>query len=98
VKYEKGFYIPEEGILHSHCRENLKYYVDLEVIYFEAFSTSLKFGTNMVLVKSLKLLSKETAAISFPLFRNTTQQNAENDPSLWSTLALKRDHILELKL
>jgi hypothetical protein len=24
VKYELGFYIPEVGILHSHCRENLK--------------------------------------------------------------------------
>jgi hypothetical protein len=27
VKYELGFYIPEDGILHSHCRENLKSYL-----------------------------------------------------------------------
>jgi hypothetical protein len=27
VKYELGFYIPEEDILHSHRRENLKYYI-----------------------------------------------------------------------
>jgi hypothetical protein len=26
VKYELGFYIPEDGILHSHGRENLKSY------------------------------------------------------------------------
>jgi hypothetical protein len=26
VKYELGFYIPEDGILNSHCRENLKSY------------------------------------------------------------------------
>jgi hypothetical protein len=26
VKYELGFYIPDDGILHSHCRENLKSY------------------------------------------------------------------------
>jgi hypothetical protein len=26
VKYELGLYIPEDGILHSHCRENLKSY------------------------------------------------------------------------
>jgi hypothetical protein len=26
VKYELGFYIPEDGILHSHCREQLKSY------------------------------------------------------------------------
>jgi hypothetical protein len=27
VKYELGFYIPEDDILHSHGRENLKSYV-----------------------------------------------------------------------
>jgi hypothetical protein len=27
VKYELGFYIPEDDILHSHCRENLKSYI-----------------------------------------------------------------------
>jgi hypothetical protein len=27
VRYELGFYIPEDAILHSHCRENLKYIV-----------------------------------------------------------------------
>jgi hypothetical protein len=26
VRYELSFYIPEDGILHSHCRENLKSY------------------------------------------------------------------------
>jgi hypothetical protein len=29
VKYELGFYIPEDDILHSHCRENLKCYIVL---------------------------------------------------------------------
>jgi hypothetical protein len=27
VKYEQGFYIPEDGILHSYRRENLKSYM-----------------------------------------------------------------------
>jgi hypothetical protein len=27
VKYELGFYIPEDDILHSHCRENLIAYI-----------------------------------------------------------------------
>jgi hypothetical protein len=27
VKYEQGFYIPEDGIPQSHCRENLKSYL-----------------------------------------------------------------------
>jgi hypothetical protein len=26
VRYELGFYIPEDDILHSHCRENLNSY------------------------------------------------------------------------
>jgi hypothetical protein len=29
VRYELGFYIPEDGILHSHRRENLKFYIAL---------------------------------------------------------------------
>jgi hypothetical protein len=29
MKYELGFYIPEDDILHSHCRKNLKSYVAL---------------------------------------------------------------------
>jgi hypothetical protein len=29
VKYEQGIYTPEDDILHSHCRENLKSYIAL---------------------------------------------------------------------
>jgi hypothetical protein len=29
VKYELGLYIPQDGILHSHRRENLKSYIAL---------------------------------------------------------------------
>jgi hypothetical protein len=29
VRYELGFYIPEDEILHSHRRENLKTYIAL---------------------------------------------------------------------
>jgi hypothetical protein len=28
VKYELGFYIPYDDILHSHRRENLKSYIE----------------------------------------------------------------------
>jgi hypothetical protein len=31
VRYEVDLYIPEDGILHSHCRENLKSYIALTV-------------------------------------------------------------------
>jgi hypothetical protein len=29
VGYELGFYIPEDGIFHNHCRENIKFYIAL---------------------------------------------------------------------
>jgi hypothetical protein len=29
VKYDLGFYIPEDDVLHSHSRENLKSYIAL---------------------------------------------------------------------
>jgi hypothetical protein len=29
VEYELGFYVPEDAILHSHGRENLKSYIAL---------------------------------------------------------------------
>jgi hypothetical protein len=39
VKYEMGFYIPENGILHSHCREktlalNQKFSSDEQVMEY----------------------------------------------------------------
>jgi hypothetical protein len=29
VRYDQGVYIPEDGIFHSHRRENLKSYIAL---------------------------------------------------------------------
>jgi hypothetical protein len=29
VRYELGFYIPEDGILHSYRREHLRSYIEL---------------------------------------------------------------------
>jgi hypothetical protein len=31
VTHELGFYIPEDAILHSHLRENLKSYTELNI-------------------------------------------------------------------
>jgi hypothetical protein len=33
VGNELGFYIPEDHIVHSHCRENLKSYIALCYIF-----------------------------------------------------------------
>jgi hypothetical protein len=31
MKYELGYYLTEDDILHSHCRENIKSYTALTV-------------------------------------------------------------------
>jgi hypothetical protein len=41
VKYELGFYIPEDDILHSHRRENVKFYITVN---------ELRIGTTMHLL------------------------------------------------
>jgi hypothetical protein len=33
VKYELGFYIPEDGIFHSHRRGNLKSYTSCFIVF-----------------------------------------------------------------
>jgi hypothetical protein len=44
VRYELGFYIPEDGILHSHRRENLKSYMDLLLSTGQLRGTSAPLG------------------------------------------------------
>jgi hypothetical protein len=42
VKYEQGFYIPEDDILHSHRRENLKSYIFTRDLHYVAYVTIYK--------------------------------------------------------
>jgi hypothetical protein len=35
VRYELGFYIPEDGTLHSRRRENLKTYISFPIVWLE---------------------------------------------------------------
>jgi hypothetical protein len=39
VIYELGFYIPEDGIVHSH--ENLKFYIIRDIAEFRMFRNSV---------------------------------------------------------
>jgi hypothetical protein len=39
VRYEPGFYIPEDAILHSHRRENLKSYIKRRLFLFPGLIT-----------------------------------------------------------
>jgi hypothetical protein len=43
VKYVLGFYIPEDGVLHSHRRENLKSYISLRCFGSDLVSNHEKF-------------------------------------------------------
>jgi hypothetical protein len=48
VKYELGFYIPEDDILHSHRCENLKSYKSIVVSitnYFKHFMVAIFVDT-----------------------------------------------------
>jgi hypothetical protein len=44
VKYELGFYIPEDDILHCHRRENLKSYTVFVSMYFKGMSFVVYFN------------------------------------------------------
>jgi hypothetical protein len=44
VRYELGFYIPEDDILHSYRRENLKYYIVNDI--FADFSDIIYIAHN----------------------------------------------------
>jgi hypothetical protein len=64
VKYELGFYVPEDDILHSHRRENLKsyralsgkpfgigpVYIDIWCLEFSVLRTSTLFNLPPVAV------------------------------------------------
>jgi hypothetical protein len=45
VRYELGFYIPEDGFLHSHCAENLRSY---SVVLAERLVKETNEGKNTV--------------------------------------------------
>jgi hypothetical protein len=56
VRYEEGFYIPEDGILHSHISENLKSYESNRVGNFPLSSDDRnRFSFRNVLVSSFRI-------------------------------------------
>jgi hypothetical protein len=42
VRYVLGFYIPEDGIIHSHCRENIKCYTANRDVSCSIYFSTLK--------------------------------------------------------
>jgi hypothetical protein len=61
VKYELGFYIPEDDILHSPRRENLKSYklIPLENVTSASRSTRETSSPKEHLAEATSLLNKE---------------------------------------
>jgi hypothetical protein len=43
VRYELGFYIPEDNILHIHRRDHLKSYIDIVVKLLRLFNKYFVF-------------------------------------------------------
>jgi hypothetical protein len=60
VRYELGFYIPEDGILHSHRRENLRSHI----LYFY---THLKFQKPLFRIRG-GLKSEKSIKISRAIY------------------------------
>jgi hypothetical protein len=52
VRYKLGFYIAEDDILHSHCRENLKSYILFQLRIFSSVTTDERFRNSVVLLVS----------------------------------------------
>jgi hypothetical protein len=54
VKYELGFYIPEDGILHSHRRGDLKHYIALTgwALYRRRYVSPVKYDLGFISQKT----------------------------------------------
>jgi hypothetical protein len=71
VKYELGFYIPEDDILHSHHRENLKSYkFDTYFIYLKVFVQKIFYILLSELSRSLHWSKPLGAAVPPRLSRD----------------------------
>jgi hypothetical protein len=54
VKYELGFYIPEDDILHSHCRENLRSYL-ISLVFNDSKMTGSVYTSVIIFVGMTEL-------------------------------------------
>jgi hypothetical protein len=59
VRYELGFYIPEDGILHSHRRENLKSYIG---------KATILYGSTAFILGRLMFVQQLTAELGSELY------------------------------
>jgi hypothetical protein len=85
VRYELRFYIPEDGILHSHRRENLKCYVERdpvpELVSFELFGIPdhRQILETQRLQKCFQLALTEVSIIGIQVWNATLEKIIRND-------------------
>jgi hypothetical protein len=78
VKYELGFYTPEDGILHSHSRENLKSYND-------DFNYGLIISSKPITtIPSLVFISKTAHETVIAGKQTVTRNNADSNFRMWA--------------
>jgi hypothetical protein len=61
VKYELGFYIPEDDILYSHRRENLRSYIALTIWLCSGDVMCFLWGTKWIFITQKTTLFIATA-------------------------------------
>jgi hypothetical protein len=62
VKYKLGFYVPEDDILHSHCRESIKSYKTF--LYF--FNATVHISRECIDIVHICLLTINSVIPLFP--------------------------------
>jgi hypothetical protein len=70
MKYELGFYITEDGVLHSHCPENLKSYI-LRTLFRILYNILRKLVSTLE-VKGTNALERASAVPITNLRQRTT--------------------------
>jgi hypothetical protein len=64
VTYELSSYIPQDGILRSHRRENLKAYVaPYEIVNIQMFPTLAKVQADREIIRGLDLVTGNTETV-----------------------------------
>jgi hypothetical protein len=76
VRYELGFYIPEDGIIHSHRRENLKMSTDASWEHFLPPSWQ-KHGRANYLSHVFALLTSPVYSSALNMRRHVSDRSAD---------------------
>jgi hypothetical protein len=95
VRYELGFCIPADGILHGHCREELKSYIEIEEFGESDTAETLpglnsgKCGGARLLV-CLHVANEGRAAVSVRSFHNIGMMRINSVACLLQRITLSR--------